>query len=137
MSSASGSPNVTDPLVWPGACDTVSSMPASASVAPSVSSLTSSGSPTVSSPMICAPKERPSAFSGSLIMYRSEGWIQAGTSCAPHTGTTEAQWSMWPWVRTTATGLSRCFLSASSTPWAAWWPGSMITHSSPAAGATR
>lgn len=26
MSSASGSPNVTDPLVWPGACDTVSSI---------------------------------------------------------------------------------------------------------------
>ncbi len=137
MSADSGMPKVTDPLVWPGACATVSSRPASSSLAPSVSSLTSSGSPTVSSPMSGMPMVRPMPFSGSLIMYRSSGWIQAGTSCAPHTGTTEATWSMWPWVRTTATGLSRCFLIASSTPGAAWWPGSMITHSSPAAGATR
>ncbi len=137
MSAVSGIRKVTDPLVWPGACATENWRPARSRVVPFVSSRTSSGSPTVSSPISGIPMDRPSAFSGSLIMYRSSGWIQAGTSCAPQTGTTEATWSMCPWVRTTATGLSRCFFSASSTPSAAWWPGSMITHSSPAAGATR
>lgn len=68
MSAASGIPNVTDPLVWPGACETPNSRPARVSFEPSVSSLTSSGSPTVSSPMSGIPIERPSAFSGSLIM---------------------------------------------------------------------
>lgn len=68
MSVVSGILNVTDPLVWPGACATPSSRPASSSRAPSVSSLTSSGSPMVSSPSSGIPMERPRAFSGSLIM---------------------------------------------------------------------
>ena len=68
ISVVSGIRKVTDPLVWPGACATENSRPASASRAPSVSSLTSSGSPTVSSPISGIPMERPSAFSGSLIM---------------------------------------------------------------------
>ncbi len=68
MSAASGSPKVTDPLVWPGAWATENSRPARGSTAPSASSFTSSGSPTVSSPSSWAPTERPRAFSGSLIM---------------------------------------------------------------------
>ncbi len=67
-SVVSGIRKVTDPLVWPGAWATENSRPASRSAEPSASSRTSSGSPTVSSPMRGIPMERPRAFSGSLIM---------------------------------------------------------------------
>ena len=45
-------------------------------------------------------------------------------------------WSMWPWVTSTATGLSRCSRTTSATPSAASLPGSMTTHSAPGPVAT-
>ena len=38
-------------------------------------------------------------------------------------------WSTWPWVTSTATGLSRCSRTTSATPAAASLPGSTTTHS--------
>ena len=54
-----------------------------------------------------------------------------------HSGVTENMWSRWPWVSSTATGLSRCSATSSVTPSTASMPGSMITHSAPGPVATR
>ena len=117
--------------MWPGARSTWKRIPASSSGPAVGSSTTSSGSVNVSPPNSCCPTASASPLPGSDSRSRSSGCTYAGTSCAPHTGTTDHMWSMWPCVSSTATGLSRCSRSRSSTPLTASWPGSMTTHSDP------
>ena len=68
---------------------------------------------------------------GSVSRCRSLGWIHAVASYDPATGATHHMWSMWPWVTSTATGLSRCSRTTAATPSAASLPGSTTTHSEP------
>ena len=73
---------------------------------------------------------------GSASRCRSAGWIQAVASYAPATGATHHMWSTCPWVTRTLTGFSRCSRTTSATPSVASMPGSITTHSVPAAVAT-
>ena len=133
----SGIRKVTDPLVWPGACATVSSRPASSSTAPSVSS---------AHVVRLAPRSaRPTA----AARWPAEGLLRVGQHVAV-VGVDPAGHVVRAAHRDdrgdvvdVAVGehdgdrlepvLAR---AAPRRPSAASWPGSMITHSSPAAGAT-
>ncbi len=134
--AGSGSPKTTEPALWPGVCRTAKSSPASATVSPSASSRTSSGSAKVSWPYSGVPTGRPTPDHGSRSWPRSAGWMRAGTSRAWHTGSTEKVWSKCPCVSSTATGCNRCSAMTSSSCAVIPMPGSMTTHCSPSAGAT-
>ena len=62
--------------------------------------------------------------------------MNAGTSRAWQTGSTENVWSKCPCVSSTATGCSRCSAMTSSSWPVTPMPGSMTMHSSPSPAAT-
>ena len=114
---APGSRNITDPPVWPGrVVDGRAPARRASSAAPSVSShdvvRLGPGQPAAELRR-AGRRDRPLA--GSASSSRSSGWMYAVMPRAPQTGVTEKMWSRWPWVSSTAAGLSRCSASTSSS----------------------
>ena len=108
---------VTEPAVWPGVWSTTNRSPASSSSwrvgqLPDVVGL---------GELVVAAEQHLAGLAGHAghrvgSRCRSPGWIHAVASYVPATGATHHMWSTWPWVTSTATGLSRCSRTTSATP---------------------